>query len=212
MRKKYFHFMPRTYGQRSVWLSNFGTKISVVGPTLGFSATQITSLEDAAQKHKDFIITVETKSKELDTARAALALSMKTDLKLIANAAVEAKRKVGYTDLLGSELGIIGSTQPIDLTTTRPILKVVANPDCVEVHFLLQGMKGVTIYSRLKGSGGWQMLSHDFESPYRDARPLADPTKPEVREYMARFFNGREDVGYESDLTVLTFTGNTNAK
>ena len=212
MKKKYFHFIPRSNGGRTVWLSSFKEKVPSAAAAIGFTPTEISALETAAQNNIDATNAVELKSKELDKARAALELSMKTDMKVISNAAVEAKKKAGYNDVLGSELGIIGSMQPIDLTTTRPILKVVANPDYVEVHFLLQGMKGVTIYSRLKGSGGWEKLSHDFESPYKDIRPLADTDKPEIREYMARFFNGREDIGYESDVAVLTFTGNTNSK
>lgn len=207
MRKKYSPFLPRTYAQKAIWVGNFGEKIPASGLILGFTPAEVAELTDAALNHKNAIQQVEIKSKELDQARAVLALSTKTDLKLIMNAAVAAKRKSTYNDTIGSELGIISTNQNIDLNVTRPNLRLVTYPGVVEVNFLLQGLKGVTIYSRLKGTLGWTMLTHDYESPYKDTRPLTEANKPEIREYMARFFDGRSDIGRESDIAVITFGG-----
>jgi hypothetical protein len=68
-------------------------------------------------------------------------------------------------------------------------------------------MSCVTIYSRIKGSFGWTRLGNDYTSPYEDKRPLAVEHQPEIREYMIRYFDGREDIGLESDVVPVVFGG-----
>lgn len=68
-------------------------------------------------------------------------------------------------------------------------------------------MHAVSIYSRIKGTEGWTKIANDFASPYVDRRPLTEPGKPENREYMALYFDGREDVGQQSDIASIVFGG-----
>lgn len=207
MAKVYSYFVPQGNPKLLVWSGTYKEKVALLGPDVGLTPAEITEQEDAAQQLIDAVQLVDTKTKELDSARSALALCKQTQLKKIIQKAGIMKRSPNYNDTIGSALGIIGTQQTLDLEVMRPVLKLSVFPGMVEVSFQLLGMRGITIYSRIKGTFGWQQLSHDYESPYLDARPLAQPNVPEIREYIARYFNGREDVGRESDVAVCVFAG-----
>lgn len=207
MNKVYQYFLPQSSTKLLVWLGSYKSKIAILGPGVGVSAAEITEQEDAAQRVMDAIQLVDTRVKELDSARSALAVCKQTELKRIIQKSGVIKRHTSYNETIGSELGIIGTTQQIDLETARPALKLSVFPGSVEISFQLMGMRGITIYSRIKGTLGWERITHDYESPYVDTRPLAQTNTPEIREYMARFFNGREDIGRESDVAVCVYGG-----
>lgn len=207
MPKVYSYFIPQSNAKLLVWNGSFKEKIALLGPDVGLTAAEVTELEDSSQNIIDAILLFNTKNNEVDSARSALEVCKQNQLKKIIQKVGVIKRHPNYNDTIGSALGIIGSSQTIDLEVTRPALKLSVFPGAVEVSFQLMGMRGITIYSRTKGTLGWQQITHDYESPYLDTRPLAEPNKPEIREYMGRFFNGREDVGRESDVAVCTFAG-----
>jgi hypothetical protein len=207
MKKTYLYFLPQSITKLLVWLGSYKSKIVTQGPNVGLSAADVTEQEEAAQHLMDAIQLVDTKVKELDSARSALTVCKQTELKKIIQKTGVIKRHVNYNETIGSELGIIGTAQQIDLETARPALKLSVFPGSVEISFQLLGMRGISIYSRMKGTLGWERITHDYESPYVDTRPLAQTNTPEIREYMARFFNGREDIGRESDVAVCVYGG-----
>jgi hypothetical protein len=112
-----------------------------------------------------------------------------------------------YTDAIGRRLGIVELGSLFNPNEQKPVVSLVAYPGCVNVRFKKYGMKGVTIYSRIKGTLGWEMLGHDYKSPYLDKRSLQEGNQPEIREYMARFFDGHEDIGLSSDVVVIVYGG-----
>lgn len=207
MTRLYQYFMPQSNYKLLVWLGTYRSKISIHGPSVGMSASDVTEVQDASQTLIDAIQLVDTRAKELDSARSALAVCKQVQMKKIIQKTGVIKRHPDYNETIGSDLGIIGKSQAVDLETVRPAIKLSVFPGAVEVSFQLQGMRGVTIYSRTKGTLGWERITHDYESPYIDSRPLAQANTPEIREYMARFFNGREDVGRESDVAVCVYGG-----
>lgn len=77
----------------------------------------------------------------------------------------------------------------------------------VRLKFKLRGVTGFNFYTRLRGTNDWTFLASDTNEPYDDARPLAVPGTPEVREYKARAFIGgpENEIGVESDIVSCTF-------
>ena len=207
MKKQYIHFVPKADGEASIWASNLKGKIAAIGALLGLSPTAIASVEDACDRIITNINLVGTKRTDLAEAVKQKNDNRLADLQIIAKVISQLKAHSDYQDAIGSSLGITGYSKLFDLKEIKPVIKAKAYEGRVDISFNLQVMKSITIYSRIKGSYGWEKLGNDYESPFEDRRPLAVAHQAEVREYMAMYFNGKEDVGQPSDIIPIVFGG-----
>ncbi|BAV04881.1 hypothetical protein SAMN05421788_1282 [Filimonas lacunae] len=207
MKKQYIHFVPKADAKKIVWGSNLKEKASVIGPQLGLSTQQVTELETASDTLVTAITGTEVKRKDFEESVKARNKTVQDSIQVIIRLAAQMKSNENYQDSLGSALGIVGSTRIFDLKEIKPIIKATAYSGRVDITFNLQVMKCITIYSRIKGTYGWEKLGNDYESPYQDTRPLAVPQQAEIREYMAFYFNGREDIGQPSDIVSAVYGG-----
>ncbi len=65
----------------------------------------------------------------------------------------------------------------------------------------------MAIYARRRGQAAFEKIGTDSASPYDDARPLAAPGVPEVREYLLRGMIDDREIGLDSDVVSITFAG-----
>ncbi|GGH60161.1 hypothetical protein HNQ91_000788 [Filimonas zeae] len=207
MKKQHVHFVPRSHAERGPWAGNVKEKIAVIGPMLGLDAVWVTRVETAAGNIQNKVDTVEVRKRDLESAVAAKNQSMEEDLMVILNAAGIMKRHPDYREQLGSDLGIVGYTVQFDEKDLKPTLKLRAFEGKVEVSFNLQLMNSITIYSRIKGTLGWEKIGNDKASPFIDTRPLVLANQPEIREYRGCYFDGKEDVGQMSSIETIVFAG-----
>jgi hypothetical protein len=89
------------------------------------------------------------------------------------------------------------TTAKVDLTAT-----ILAHG--TELGFTKLKSDGVNLYTKRDGDADFEFLAHDTVSPYVDNRPLLVPGKPEVRYYKAIYVVNDEEVGYFSDVVVVT--------
>lgn len=207
MKKLYIHFIPKGDGDAATWFKNYKEKISLWGPQLGLTAAEVTEQETATDLIIEAVATAETRRKDLEEA-----VKIKNAARLTASQAVSKiiaflKKSPAYNEAIGSSLGIIGYSRLFDLKEIKPSIKATAYNGRVDISFNLQVMKCITIYSRIKGTYGWERLGNDYATPFEDRRPLAVPQQAEIREYMAFYFNGKEDIGQQSDIVSAVFGG-----
>lgn len=207
MKKQHMHFVPRSHAERGPWAGNVKDKVSILGPLLGLDAGWITRVETAAGNIQDTVNTVEVRKRDLERAVAAKNQSMTDDLQVILDAAAIMKRHPDYREQMGSDLGIIGYSVMYDEKDLRPVIKLRAFEGKVEVSFNLQLMNSISIYTRIKGTLGWEKIGNDKASPFIDSRALAVAHQPEIREYAGRYFDGKEDVGQMSSIETIVFAG-----
>lgn len=207
LKKKSIPFVPANDGDLVIWATHVKELIVIYGPMLGLTPAQVTAIQDLCLFIIAAAMKVETKRAEQAQAIAARNLMRDNELQQLVNMLIALKRNAAYTTDMGSELRIIGGVQVFDPERLKPNLKADVLPGKVQLNFNLQRMNCVSIYCRAKGTMGWEKLANDYESPYEDKRALTVPNQPEIREYMIRYFNGREDVGYESDIITVTFGG-----
>lgn len=205
--KIFSYFVPRGDAQAGVWSGTVNEKAPIICPQLGVDAAGITEIQTAAINYKTAVELVETKKRELEEAVAAKNQSRKVDVAVIARYAAQMKAHKNYTDALGGALGIVGSVTVIDPKDLRPTISLRAFPGQVEVSFNLQKMGSVSVYSRLKGTNGWDKVGNDKTPPFVDTRPLQVAHQPEVREYCCRYFDGKEDIGEMSAIETIVFAG-----
>lgn len=119
------------------------------------------------------------------------------------------KRKPGYTEAIGLDLGIVGSEAPEPPPSATPRIKVVAelgqDCECARVTFFKDGHQGIILETR-RGGSAWEELAIATKSPYLDERPLLVPTQAEVREYRARFWDDGRGNGDWCDVARVTIS------
>lgn len=117
------------------------------------------------------------------------------------------KAAPGYNETIGEDLGIIGSaaTQHEDQATPAFKLHLQPGPACqaVKITFKKYGHQGVWIECQ-RGTGAWEFVAVDSESPYLDERPLLVPGTPEVRKYRLRYWDKGTPNGDWSDVASIT--------
>lgn len=207
MKKSYNYFIPSTDGELVRWLNNYKEQIASAGPLAGLTLSQVTELQDKAQKSIDALLAVIVKKQEYRDAILTKNQTRSEEVNFIANASVILKRSPLYTSNIGGALGIITLAAEQSRLTLQPMLKINVFPEYVEVNFNKRSQTGVTIYSRLHGTEQWVKLADAERSPYKDARPLEAADKAEVREYMCRCYTGDEFVGQNSEVRIAVFGG-----
>lgn len=206
MTKVYNSFIPVKDAELVVWAGNFTTKLPTLGTLLGLTTDQVVRAQQLAQGLMDAINKVEQKKRELQQSVMAKEGLRTDNLTLLRTAIANMKTLSGYTDDLGGELGIVGGSVAVDNDSIKPLVKVKTINGIVKVFFKKRRQPGVNIYSRLKGTNGWEKLGYDVASPFIDARPLANTTA-EIREYMVTCSNGKEEIGVPSDIATVVFAG-----
>lgn len=200
-------YFPQSDDRAAVWNTNYHEVIAVYGPTLGLAAAEQTEQEDAALAILNAINNFELQRNQAREVGAFKRRMLREKGAIIRKCVARMKTHAAYTENIGLELGIVSSRQTIDISKAKPELKLTVYPGYVSIAFNKQGLEGVVINSRIKGSHGWDRLGTDFASPFLDKRPLAVVNQPEIREYMAMYTNLRESIGQQSDIVTTVFGG-----
>ena len=200
-------YIPQSDAELMVWLNNFSAKIPTYGPGLVLTPTQVTNLTAAGTNTTNSINAVELQKTQLKQTTSAKEDSKSNSLSLIRSNATVVKQNVSYTDAIGQDLGIVGTSPAPDFPNMKPALTLKVFPGHINIGFTKKGFTGVNIYTRLQGISNWTFLARDTNSPYTDNRPLAIPGTAETREYMAMGLDTDDEVGQQSDIVSTLFGG-----
>jgi hypothetical protein len=225
------NYYPSRIGDQVNWLDNYAVKLPIHGPTLGVIAGDVTdSVNDAKYANyvlgtwlsavrnfspsttdavDDVLTGAGTVAMVLPTFTApALPAGVTTTLPgtLTRIFALIAKMKLSssMTDAIATDLGIVGS-EATEKTVPKFIIEMLQGNgcQCVKLTFYKYTHMGVYIESR-RGTGAWEFLAIDTESPYEDERPLLVAGQPEVREYRMRFWDKGTPNGGWTDVQKVT--------
>jgi hypothetical protein len=205
--KRYFEFVPTRFESRVSFLHNINQKIDTAGPQLGLTPAEVTEFKDHLQFCIDTTNNVNVKRKDLDEAIEARNLLDENEMKEIRRVIARMRKSPLFTTALGAQLGILASAVTIDTTEVKPLLKLKVVAGQIHIAFRKQGIPSICIFSRQRGTTNWEKIAQVNHSPFLDSRSLAQAGKPEAREYMALFHDGRTQVGQESEIySILTGT------
>lgn len=230
-RMKRQNYFPSRIGDQVTWLANYALKLPIHGPTLGVAAGDVTaSVNDAKwggyvlgtwlSAVRAFSPSTTDAVDNVLTGEGTVAVVLPTFTAPALPAGVTAavpgllnrifaliarmKTSPNYTETIGTDLGIVGAEE-----TGKPTPRFTAETldgtpcQCVKLVFYKYGHMGVHIEGR-RGTGGWEFLSVDTESPYLDERPLLTAGQPEVREYRMRFWDKGTPNGDWTDIVRIT--------
>jgi hypothetical protein len=200
-------YLPSKEADKRDWYSNLKTEIAGNATALGLATAEVTAVQTICT---DNIAAIDDSSKAqtaAKTARTAKETQLDAGDKQLRAVVRKMKTSAGYTDSIGTQLRIIGEDNSIDFTNYKPSIKATVMPGKVRIDFVKDTLDGVNVYARLKGQTTWTKLAYDSYTPYDDTRPIAAPTAPEHREYMAIGVLHDEEVTKQSDIIEAVFGG-----
>ena len=225
------NYYPSRLGDQDNWLDNFALKLPLYGATLGVDPADVTAAVNDALFARYVLGTwlsavrafspsttdaVEVALSGTGTAPVALptftapplpagvTATPPGALNRLFNLIAKMKLSGAFTEAIGTDLGIIGAEDTgKDTPRFKAELEQGAACQCVRLTFYKYGHTGVYIESR-RGSGDWELLGIDTDSPYLDERPLLAAGQPEVREYRMRFWDKGMANGDWTDVTKVT--------
>jgi hypothetical protein len=176
-------YLPKDEPSLAIWLGNYQAKMTTYGATLGLAPAEMADLSTACTNLSNLIHNVESAKNTLKNLVKTKNTAMEKNIAVIRRANNKMKTNDAFTDAIGKDMGIKGSSQDVDREAAKPKLSGEAFSGYVRLKFSKNGLDGVNIYSRLKEQGNWNFLARDTNSPYDDHKTLANGT-PEIREYM----------------------------
>ena len=223
-------YLPKADNDLLVWFNNFKSKFGTYGPTLGFTAADVTGLTDdynmvayvihaAAAIRNESLARTSYKAVLLDgpigTVQPALPStpSLPAPTTIVApgiiprlRAMVQSiKSQPPYTESIGNDLGIIATAASPSATPLSPPANAVAQPgSVVRIDWVKFGFDGVLVESQRAVETVWTPLGTDLKSPYTDARGPLQPGVPEARRYRLRYLKDDVPTGEYSDIITVT--------
>ena len=208
-------YYPSRIASQVEWLQNFRAKLAGYATTLGLSAGQVTAatgdtgwliyvlgtwlgaVRTWSPACTDYVEDIQSGTGApalpvftAPTAPAGVAPVPAGALSRLFDLASVIKDAPGYTEAIGTDLGILGPENTADHPTPGVKLSVMQGGtcQCVKIAFTKYTHQGVYLESK-RGTGTWEFIGIDTESPYMDERPLLSPGQPEVREYRLRYWD-----------------------
>lgn len=230
-RMKRQDYYPSRIGDQVNWLDNYAVKLPLHGPTVGATAAEVTASTNDARwcnyvlgtwlsSVRNFSPSTTDAVDDVLTGAGVGAIVLPTfvtpplpagitvpppgALTRIFTLIAKMKLSPNYTEAIGTDLGVVGAEE-----TAKPLPKFRAEMlqgtgcQCVKLTFAKYTHMGVYIEGR-RGTGAWEFLAVDTESPYMDERPLINATAPEVREYRMRFWDKGTPNGDWTDVLKVT--------
>jgi len=225
-------YYPSGMTQQAAWHANWRTKLPIHATALGLSSGVVT----AAQADSDWLIyvlgtwlpTVRTfaeactdavRESQVGTGTALASLPTFTApdggtpvntgaLLRTFNLVQQIRLKSACTDVIASDLGIVGSelSEP-DWATFGPVLKITRDPAGVTVGWGWRGKAAFLdqIEIQVDRSSGWQLLAMDTTPGYVDTEPI--PATPTKWQYRAIYRVGDQRVGQWSATASVIVGG-----
>jgi len=196
-------YIPTTDAELIPWLTNYKLKLQEITAQLMLPMQPDDNLLYEIDMYIQSIHNAITKKEEWSKAVAD-----KNDqgAKILAKVRARTnliKASSGYTDGIGQELGVIGTTKRVDVVNYKPSIKVELIAGVIRISFKKNNTDGINLYRRRKGELQWQFVARDTVSPYEDRIQLQNPGQPEHWEYRAIAVLKDQEIGQPSDVVEV---------
>ena len=200
-------YIPRQESEQAIWAVNFKTNLVTQGAAVGLTPAQITALGNSSTNIVTAINNTEAKKTAFNEALAQKESIRKNEIKFIRENVAKMKTSAGYTPTIGQSLGIIGSPIGFDSENYKAVITAANMAGIVRIKFTKNGVDGINIYNRPKGTAVWKFLARDTKSPYDDHIALENAGQPEHWEYRAFGVIDDAEIGQPSDIVEIVFGG-----
>lgn len=224
-------YLPSSDTDRVVWLNNFKTKMQQYGPSLGFTAAEITGIVNDANMYQ-YIITLKDGCKQaaqsltqlgklLRSAPSQSAMGAIPSLPVagtppasvqtgifnrVAVAVARIKLQSTYTTAMGTDLGIIAPASSFNPATAQPVLTVKLQAGYPLLKWRKGEADGIHLYVDRQDGNGFISLDKLMRNEYIDIAPLPANTNVATWEYKARFLINDDEIGvFSAPVSITVF-------
>ncbi|WP_321282365.1 hypothetical protein [Marinifilum fragile] len=182
---------------------NYIAKIQIHGPILGMTEEEIAA--EIARINKLLALMDARDQLEVQLKAAVKEVNVEKDdfVKYIRTRRDKVRENPACTEAMWIDLGFNTTYANEDSSNLVPELKASVEAEYPVLKCQKQSTDGWKVYSRINGSGQFQLLGVSTTGKYIDARPKADPEKSESREYYLFFMLKDEVVGQKSNIVEL---------
>lgn len=202
-------YVPLSYDNLKTWLTKQNTGVTApLATTINMSTGERTEFLAAVGVLLPAVTEIVDLMEQLEAKTAAFPDLLEAQLPAIRNAIKRAKTSPGCTAEVQTNLDWVAHAPAQDPEHSRPTIAVETQRGRVKITGRKPGFEAVNIYSRIKGQVQWKLISvRKRKFPYYDESPLAVPTTPEVREYMAIGVIDDDEIGQHSEIIEVVYAG-----
>lgn len=223
-------YIPKTDSELLVWFNNFQSKFGAYGPTLGFTADDVTNISNDYDMLAFVIQTAEAGRNEsqarisyrnalrdgpLGTVQPALPVIPPLPLPktMVAPGIVPRVRATvarmkthpAYTESIGTDLAVISTPVAPPTGPAKPSATATPEPgSAVRIDWVKGVFDGVIVEGQRGDETTWTLLGTDLQSPFNDTRGSLQSGVPEVRRYRLRYVKSDTPTGDYTDTIIVT--------
>ncbi len=229
------YYLPRKEADRVIWLNNFASKIGTYAADFGISPGELLLIAMMALYYSYIIGLIQlsrTFTKALTSYKDVIAGGVTSTtvpaIPAFTPAVAPPITQTGIFTFIAGIVGRIKSNTTYYNTTVGDDLKIIgaetifvpddykANGTCkamehyVEIDFVMTHLDAMDIYSNPIGGTDptvWEKIGTVSHSGFHDLRPLANPGKPETRNYKTRGVIFDVEIGFSSDVFSVVYGG-----
>lgn len=224
-------WFPTNFSDRAAWFNNFATAFATIGPTLGFSAGEISKLQDDNDTMQFLVNYLPQAEAYVESVRGYRRAVTEGDAdgsvptfptmtlsapvtpvpqgiyERLDNLVKRIRLASGYSEEEGTQLGIIpkkpGSISPGD---AKPVIVGDTDPgNVVTVKFRKGQFSGIFLQVSID-KGPWVDQGRFTRSPATLNIPQGPDELPRLVALRARYLDGDTTVGENSDVVVIRTT------
>jgi hypothetical protein len=226
--------MPSTYlpfsdADKVTWLNNFKTQIMANGASLGFTAAEITSIQNDAAMFQ-YIVNLKEGSRQALQALSTLTQDLRTASALTPMGAIpplpvagtppvpvangifsrvsvyvkRIKMHPNYTATLGQVFDIIPPVTVFDPATAKPTLNARVDSGFPRLSWKKLEADGVFLYVDRRDGNGFVLIDKLVRTSYIDTHALPANTFSATWDYKARFMIDDDEIGVDSEIVTVT--------
>jgi hypothetical protein len=194
-------YIPAHHGHRISWWTNLRSKLSSHATALNFSPTDVAEFDTWATEEIAEINAIEQCRAAYHAAVSRYRENSAARTPLVRRAIARGKTARDYTDAIGADLAWIGgSARRIDVDTYRPTIRASLSGSRILLKYRKNGVDGLNIYRRLRGTEQWTLIGFDSRSPFEDK-----PKEEGSYEYRAVAVKDEKQIGQPSYIVTITY-------
>lgn len=217
-------YLPQADADRVTWLNNFKTKLTTYGASLGFTAAEITAVQNDANMYQ-YVIGLKEGCRQAVLSLSALSHSLSSSgtqtsmgsmpvipvagnppasvnngvFNRIAVIVKRIKAHASYTPTLGQEFNIVVSSSTVDPATMKPVLTVKVEDGVPRISWKKGKAHGLQIYVDRRDNNGFVPLAMRVSTVFIDTAPLPASANTATWDYKAKYIINDDEVGLFSD-------------
>lgn len=222
-------YIPGSDADKGIWLNNFTTKLSLHATVLGVTPAELTAIQKDNAMYQYIIGMIEVYRQTLSnltgyknmlkrsvgqqhigalpslpTLAAAPPTVAEGIFERIVMLVARFKKTVGYTDNIGSDLGVISpASVPIDVAILKPELTIRLNVGRPHVKWVKGCSDAVDLYVDRDDGAGFILLGRLLKNEYIDVAALASPKIFDEWTYKAIYVIADTQVGLYSNVVSI---------